>query len=368
MKTIVGISVLAGALSWAAPANASKWIQKNPSGTAPSERSAPATAALGNKVYLFGGVMDDFATGVDTFYDDMYRYNSNTNRWRAVTPSGASPHARAFAASADHQGLDRMYVFGGAHYGPFFSDFIAFDDLWSYSPDSNTWTQVVADNAGPAGRAGAAMWIDEGNDSIYIFGGVDAFFGVHNDLWVYDICANLWTNLIADGDTGSPPARHVSMHTIHPKNHRATIYGGESIDQATFEFTTLADAWQYNLNTNSWANVTPATNNLDPARNYAAFGLINNALVLQGGDVPGGEDGCGSPFPQNVTEEIWKFNLSQHTWTQVSPNGDALVRLKRTASAVIGDVMYVFSGWDFQCPGGVGPGQVWNTNVWAYKN
>jgi hypothetical protein len=96
--------------------------------------------------------------------------------------------------------------------------------------------------------------------------------------------------------------------------------------------------------------------------------LIGNHLVLHGGDVPGGEDGCGSPFPQNVADEIWRFHLGQHRWDRASPAGAPLARIKRTGSAVIGDVLYVFSGWDFQCPGGVGPGQVWNLETWAYDN
>lgn len=350
----------------AGSAQAAQWRRKSPTGPHPSERSAPAVAALGHKVYLFGGVMDDFSTGIDSFLDDTFKYDANANTWSTVQPNGTIPHARSFAASADHPGRNLMYMFGGAHYGPFFSDLIAFDDLWSYSPASNSWSQIVASNAGPFGRAGAAMWIED--DRIYIFGGVDAFFSVHNDLWAYDICANTWSELISDGAAGSPPARHVSMHGTHARHGVFTLYGGESIDPSTFTFTQLDDTWEYDLSNNSWSDVTPASHNIDPPRNYAASGVLGNALVLQGGDAPGGESGCGSPFPQNVISEVWKFKIKQHKWTRVMPSGDPLVPIKRTAAAVIDDTMYVFSGWDFQCPGGVGPGQVWNLDVWAYRD
>ena len=42
--------------------------------------------------------------------------------------------------------------------------------------------------------------------------------------------------------------------------------------------------------------------------------------------------------------------------------------LKRTASAVVEGKMYVFSGWDFECTGGVGPGQLFNTDVFVFDN
>ena len=28
--------------------------------------------------------------------------------------------------------------------------------------------------------------------------------------------------------------------------------------------------------------------------------------------------------------------------------------------------MVVVAGWDFQCPGGTGPGQVWNLNTYTF--
>lgn len=364
-RWLLGGSMVAALLFVSAEASAGKWKERPATGPIPSERSAPAVAALGKQIYLFGGVMDDFSTGIDSFYGDTYRYDTRHDRWHVVNPAGTTPHARAFGSTAAHDG--KMYMFGGAHYGPFFSDFIAFDDLWSFDPDCDTWSLVQATNAGPFGRAGAAMWVK--GHKIYIFGGVDAFFGVHNDLWSFNLNTGAWTNLIADGVAGSPPARHIAQHSPDVKHDKATIYGGESIDQMTFEFSILADTWQYDHSSNSWTNVTPAAAfNIDPARNYGAAGMIGNRLILQGGDLPGGEDGCGSPFPQNATEEIWAFHLTQHKWTKLSPNGDPLTRIKRTGAAVVGDRLYVFSGWDFQCPGGVGPGQVWNRKVWSYDD
>ena len=105
--------------------------------------------------------------------------------------------------------------------------------------------------------------------------------------------------------------------------------------------------------------------NIDPARNYGATAVLGGALLLAGGDMPGGSSGCGSPFEQNPTRELWRFDLHRRAWQQLAPGGDVLPRLKRVAGAQVGGQMYVFSGFDFVCENGVG-GQVWNTDVYRY--
>jgi hypothetical protein len=67
-----------------------------------------------------------------------------------------------------------------------------------------------------------------------------------------------------------------------------------------------------------------------------------------------------------VIAELWRFDLVHHTWQRLHPGGDPLVRLKRHAAATVAGRMYVVSGWDFQCDGGVGPGQVCNGDVFSF--
>ncbi|MBD2776491.1 kelch repeat-containing protein [Iningainema tapete] len=65
----------------------------------PTERSTPAVAALRESVYVFGGVKDDFSTFQNTFYNDLYRFDTSTDTWFLLSPKGSLPPARAFAAS-----------------------------------------------------------------------------------------------------------------------------------------------------------------------------------------------------------------------------------------------------------------------------
>ena len=362
------LGLLAVALLAAAPgAQAGTWRRLETTGLGPSERSTPGVAPVLGGIYVFGGVKDDFSTFTNTFYDDLYRFDPATHHWTPLAPAGSRPPGRAFAGSVGHPARGLFLIFGGASYAPDFSDFVAYDDLWAYSVVRNTWTRLQAVNAGPEGRSRPNMWQDR--DKLYVFGGITSFFSVKNDLWMYDFSTNAWTELIPDGAAGSPPPRHEAL-----AGQRATfftrkliIYGGETFDFST-GFQLLSDTWELDLDTNTWTDVTPPPErNVQPPRNYGSAAVIGTSLYMQGGDTPDGSAGCGAPFPQNPQEELWRFESLHRTWTRLTPSGDALPRIKRTNAAAVAGKMYVFAGYDFQCQGDVGPGQVWNLDVFSYN-
>ena len=338
------------------------WTRLATTGPAPSERSTPAVAAIGHKIYVFGGGRDDVVNGDVAIYDDLHRFDTVKQRWDVLTPAGAIPPPRVFAASVAHPPSRRMLVFGGAFFGPFFSDFSAYGDLWAYDVDANAWTELHPSNAGPSPRSRPSAWIVD--DKLYIFGGVNSFFQVLDDLWVYDLDSNAWTELIPLGAAGSPPPRHEAANGI--RGGRLVIYGGEAIDEF-FQFTVLDDTWEYRISSGTWTDVTPAAeDNVAPPRNYGTAVTLGGGMYLQGGDTPGGVD-CGEVFPQNPTGELWRFDLHDRVWEQQFPGGDPLVRLKRINSARVAGAMYVLGGFNFVCEDPVTPHQIWNHDVYRFE-
>ncbi len=345
-------------------------------GEGPSERSTPAVATVDEDIYLFGGVRDDFRTNVNVFYDDLYRFEPSANpdrvpdRWTELDPDGVTPPPRAFAASVGDDARGRMYVFGGAFYGPGFVGFVAYDDLWAYDVADDEWTMLDphALGGGPTGRSRPNMWLV--GDDLYVFGGVTATFETLNDLWRYDLDTGEWTELIPNGAQGSPPTRHEAFAGTAAHDGRLTVYGGEIVELPETFFELLDDTWELDLATGQWEDVTPTADGdalPAPERNYGAGGIVGDHLYLYGGDLPGGSSDCGAPFAQNPTDELWRFDLDQRTWEPVTPGGDPTVPLKRTNAAVARDRVYVFGGYDWECDQLTDPGQVWNPHVYSYE-
>ena len=126
------LGVLAAVLlSTCAPLLAGGWTVHSATGAGPSQRSAPAVSALGENVFLFGGVFDSLTAPEHVPYNDLYRFDTKSNRWTLLQPQGAAPAPRAFAASAAHEGSRRIFVFGGGvNTDPFYSDFSVYDDTY----------------------------------------------------------------------------------------------------------------------------------------------------------------------------------------------------------------------------------------------
>lgn len=357
----LAIGLLGGVLACSAAAQGT-WSKLTTSGPAMSVRSTPAAAAIGPHVYLFGGVHDDLGTSQFDFFNDLHRFDTRTHQWTQLAPSGAAPPARAFASGVAVPHRHLMLVFGGAIFAPDNSSVTAFDDLWAYDVQRNEWSQLRPGNIGPAGRVSASMW--QRGERIYVFGGVDAGFRALNDLWAFDLVTNRWTLLTPGGAAGSPPARFQAYAGADAVLGKLTVYGG--LAGADLGFAPRGDTWQFNVLTSTWSDVTPATGNIAPVRNDGAAAHVGLSLYVQGGETPGGTTGCGSVFPQNPTSELWRYSLLRRTWEQVTPQGDALPRLKRAVGAAVGGRMYVFAGFDFACENGLG-GQIWNDGVYSYS-
>jgi hypothetical protein len=75
--------------------------------------------------------------------------------------------------------------------------------------------------------------------------------------------------------------------------------------------TALDEAWADDLRARQWRNRTPSSNDqLDPPRNHNSVVRVGRDLLIHGGDVAGGVQSCGAPFPQNPVAELWRFDLA----------------------------------------------------------
>lgn len=168
-----GSAFTAVGVVWSFDPAANEWTPKTsmPAGT---ERGSSFVAAIGDQLYVAGGLRDGSVA-------DFSRYDTKTDAWE---PLPALPAARDHGAGAAFDG--RFYAFAGRN-GPHTSRVDVFD------PTTKTWSERTPV---PTSRGGFALAVREGR--AYLFGGegnaADAN-GMFSEVEAYDFAADAWTKL-----------------------------------------------------------------------------------------------------------------------------------------------------------------------------
>jgi N-acetylneuraminic acid mutarotase len=168
--------------------------------SAPYAAGSVATALIGGKVYMAGGIVGSTTVGTAAVYDPA------TDTWASIAsmPAGRN-HA---AASTDGQ---KLYIFGGRIGGNVPS--VGFNDVQIYNPVSNTWQwsgqtgSTIPPLPQPRGGMGKAAFY--GNE-FYVMGGETTNAGtgqvagnVYKRVDVYNPVSQTWRL-----ETPMPTARH----------------------------------------------------------------------------------------------------------------------------------------------------------------
>ncbi|KJX96641.1 cell polarity protein (Tea1) [Zymoseptoria brevis] len=187
-----------------------QWSRALPAGPRPPGRYGHTLNILGSKIYIFGGQVEGY------FFNDLVAFDLNalqqaTNRWEILiqnTIDGGPPHGQIPPARTNHTMItygDRLYLFGG-------TDGVQwFNDVWSYSPQSNSWTQLECIGYIPSPREGHAAALV--GDVMYVFGGRTEEGNDLGDLAAFRISSRRWYTFQNMGPSPSPRSGH-SMTTV----------------------------------------------------------------------------------------------------------------------------------------------------------
>ncbi|KAK8202245.1 Negative regulator of mitotic exit [Zalaria obscura] len=197
-----------------------QWSRAAPAGPRPPGRYGHSLNILGSKIYIFGGQVEGF------FFNDLVAFDLNalqqaSNRWEILiqnTIDGGPPHGQIPPARTNHSMVtwnDKLYLFGG-------TDGVQwFNDVWSYDPRTNSWTQLECIGYIPAAREGHASALV--GDVMYIFGGRTEEGNDLGDLAAFRISSRRWYTFQNMGPSPSPRSGH-SMTTF---GKHIVVLGGE---------------------------------------------------------------------------------------------------------------------------------------------
>jgi uncharacterized protein (TIGR03437 family) len=192
----------------------------------------------------------------------------------------------------------QILLFGG-------QDFTgARNDLWSYSIPSRRWTALnpAAGSPKPAPRFGHTVVFDSARRRLVVFGGQAA--GFFSDVWAYEISANAWRQLSRD-DAG--PSRRYGHSVIYEPGRDRMIISHGFTNSGRFD-----DTWSFDLNGNTWRNISPSSGRpLRRCLHHAVHDSINGEMLLYAGCSSG-----SGPCPQ---ADLWSFDLATHRWTERTP-------------------------------------------------
>ncbi|XP_018426496.1 PREDICTED: rab9 effector protein with kelch motifs [Nanorana parkeri] len=119
------------------------WTLLDTSGAPPKPRHGHTMVAVGNKLFVHGGMAGR------SFYRDLFCFDTDTMMWEEVQVKGDVPHPCAAHSALSWEKC--IYIFGGM------TETGAVSTMHRYDTGNHTWTQIRFDSPSPAARLDHSM-------------------------------------------------------------------------------------------------------------------------------------------------------------------------------------------------------------------
>eukprot|EP00944_MAST-04C_sp_MAST-4C-sp1_P013180 g13180.t1 len=280
---------------------------------------------------IFGGY--NHANGKATWLNDLWEINLKTMEFREVHNEN-SPVAR-YSASLTPTKSSVAMLFGGNDGGLRFQAgrkdpgsyvFGSYmNDLWMLKDFK--WTQIIAKHdtrqqpLWPQARCGHTGTYFPSDDSILVFGGLTAPFGVNNktfvtnELWRYDVKKMKWFDerIGSLSNAKQPLSRY--GHSAVRLSGKLYIYGGThkiSTLKCKLRFScskSLKDLWAYDYIEKLWKNIKTASS--PQPLSHATFVSMHESTILLFG-------GANCKPACRCSNELWQFDIENEAWKKIA--------------------------------------------------
>lgn len=249
---------------WAFDLATHTWEDLTPSeGSMPSGRRTPGSIydPVENRMITWAG------QGGGTFFNDVWEFDLDTNTWTQFTPTGGPPNIRYGIAVTRDPLTGDLVTFAG------FTNMGRFDDVWRFDPVGDTWTDV-SPVSGPIERCLHSASYDAVGHRMIMYGGQNA--GALGDLWALDLHTDTWEELTP---ASGPDGRFFATHVYDSADRRAVVFGGSTNGGMSDEL------WVFDLWTEAWTELFPS--GTAPSARDGAAGVYDadaDRLVFFGGN------------------------------------------------------------------------------------
>ncbi|HEX9138499.1 MAG TPA: kelch repeat-containing protein [Steroidobacteraceae bacterium] len=318
--------------------------------------------------WLFGGALNNAATGVASPFNDLWKFTPGTGLWTWVSGSNvqngsgsygtkgtAAPTNTPGARNGGGSWVDatgNFWLFGGAGYDAV-GTLGDMNDLWEFSPSTGQWSWMSGSSTAnaigvygtqgtpaagnvPGGRVGSVSWLDPAGN-FWVFGGEGLSSadvpGNLDDMWEYSLGSGQWTwmagfnainlagvygteGIAAAGNVPGARAAGVSWTDLAGN---LWLFGGGGYSGTASNVGYLNDLWKFTPSTGQWtwisgdnvanaigvySKIGAATGSLPGARDYAAAWIDASGNLWMFG-------GQGYDLDANLGElnDLWEFPL-----------------------------------------------------------
>lgn len=260
-------------------------------------RQEHSTVALGDDIYIMGGIQLEQTANGTTFptLNDVEVYSISQNSWRTVAPLPI-PMNHANAAVVD----GKLYVLGGLAAGLVW---VAFPDCFVYNPEADQWTTLAPMPVEQA-RGSAAMGVH--GTTVYLSAGMTSLDGYPNGLQAtvstvtsYDTKSGVWKTL----PNLPAPRDHAGAALV---GNTMYVLGGRTHGQVNVRNTTYA------LDVRSPEAGWSQKADMPTARGGLATGIVGSVVYTFGGE---GNPAPGSNGVYNQTEA---YDTVTDAWTKLA--------------------------------------------------
>lgn len=279
--------------TWAYDVAANHWTQMKPATGPRGGTVGMAYDIESDRVIIFGSIAEG-ETWNRSNVNETWAYDYNTNSWTRLA-DGPKKHLGARLAYDAES--DRIILFGGYH-----TSRMLYNDTWAYDYNTNTWTQMEPATK-PPGRNYQGLTYDSKADRVLTYGGTDMTGSGLLSLWAYDFNTDTWQEMVP-GEGPNPGTRDYNVMVYDAESDRTITFGGDKSGKGGSEI------WSYDYNTITWTMFEPSTGPGDRSRHAMVYSPVTDRLILFGGQFE------HTAF--KYSNDTWSYDLNTNTWTNMT--------------------------------------------------